>query len=392
MKKTILYLLLLLTAQWSFATTYQVNNETAFKNVLTKLIAGDEIVIANGSYYNWAVNIPKYGTAKKPIRISAATEGKVIFSGTVNETIFKLTGAFVILKGITFNNCTLVKQAGKTGALIDFKDTENCVLRKCSFANNTVKSQFMPLVIVSGKGKHNLIDSCFFTANMDNQDIQVKITKESYPQFTVIKHNSFTNKQKVSWPNNNGGECIQIGQDPVLLGNIAAKSTIQFNQFINCNAEGEIISNKSSNNSYLNNYFKANDGELVMRGGHNCKIDGNVFEGGTGGIRLNGTGHYLSNNKISDVKTAIRLMYGMAKGKEEVGFYIAAGNCVIKNNIINNATTGILIGDSKNVDWTGKFDTLKYPSRVMQDIAPENNTISGNTITATKSPITDLRN
>lgn len=390
MKHILIYLLLLLNAQWSFANTYKVTNETEFKNVLSKLIAGDEIIIANGTYNNWSVTIPNHGTAKKPIRISAATEGKVIFTGTTEQTIFKITGAFVILKGISFNNCTLIKSEGKTGVLVDLKDSQSCVLRKCTFTNNRAKSQFMPLVIVSGNGKHNLIDSCFFTANIDNQDIQVKITKESYPKFTTIAYNIFTNKQKVSWPNNNGGECIQVGQDPVLLGTREAESIVKFNKFINCNAEGEVISNKSSNNSYLNNYFKANDGELVMRGGHNCKIDGNTFEGGTGGIRINGTAHTITNNKISDVKTAIRLMYGMAKGKEEVGFYIAAGNCVIKNNIINNAFIGILIGDSKNVDWTGKFDTVKYPSRVMQDIAPENNTISGNTITATKSPITDL--
>lgn len=51
-------------------------------------------------------------------------------------------------------------------------------------------------------------------------------------------------------------------------------------------------------------------------------------------------------------------MYGMAKGKTEIGFYIAASDCIIKYNRIENAVTGIVIGDSKNADWTGKFDTL----------------------------------
>ena len=80
-------------------------------------------------------------------------------------------------------------------------------------------------------------------------------------------------------------------------------------------------------------------------------------------------------------------MYGMAKGKEETGFYIAASNCTVTGNKIGNATTGILIGDSKNTDWTGKFDTTRYPSRVIQDVAPFDNKIENNQFSATKRDI-----
>ena len=69
-------------------------------------------------------------------------------------------------------------------------------------------------------------------------------------------------------------------------------------------------------------------------------------------------------------------MYGM--GKSEIGFYIAASNCIISNNLIGKANTGILNGDSKNADWTGKFDTTHYPSKVMQDIAPFDNILHDN--------------
>jgi poly(beta-D-mannuronate) lyase len=77
----------------------------------------------------------------------------------------------------------------------------------------------------------------------------------------------------------------------------------------------------------------------------------------------------------------------MAKGNTETGFYIAASDCLIKNNKISHATTGILIGDSKNADWTGKFDTARYPSRTIQDVAPFNNTLVNNTITDTATPV-----
>jgi poly(beta-D-mannuronate) lyase len=381
--KKIFFCLLILCASYKVisAKSYKIKSEKEFKDVLSKLVAGDEVIIGNGIYTNWNIEIPNKGTSSKPISIKAQDNGKVIFSGDVNQTLFKFTGDYIILSGITFKNCTVLKGGG----LIELKDSESCQITNCKFLENIVKTQFTPLVIVSGSGTNNRIDNCTFTANIDNQDLQVKITKESCPKNTLIEHNIFTNKQRVSWKNGNGGECVQIGQDPVLLGLKEARSIVKENKFINCNGESEVISNKSSGNSYLKNYFENNDGELVMRGGHDCIIDANVFKGGTGGIRINGSGHTITNNKISNIKTAIRLMYGMAKGKQEIGFYIAASNCIINNNHISNATTGILEGDSKDADWTGKFDTVRYPSPVMQSIAPFDNKISGNTFSNTKT-------
>jgi hypothetical protein len=183
---------------------------------------------------------------------------------------------------------------------------------------------------------------------------------------------------KVAWKVFNGGECVQVGQDPVLLGTVQSWTTVRENSFTRCNGEPEVISNKSSNNFYIKNKFEDCDGELVMRGGFDCVIDSNTINGGNCGIRINGTGHRVTNNYIKNVKTGIRLMYGMASGKTEIGFYIAAGDCVIKNNRVENATTGILIGDSKNADWTGKFDTKRYPSPVMQNVQPSNNQVEEN--------------
>jgi poly(beta-D-mannuronate) lyase len=388
MKKLAVQLfILLLTAQTLVANTYKVKSEEEFKTILLKIVSGDRIIIANGNYTNWSLEIPTTGTQTKPVVIMAETAGKVVFSGDVSQTLFKFTGAFTTLSGITFNACTLLKAKDANGLLVEFKNTSNCRLSDCSFTANVVKGQFMPLVIISGNGTANKVDSCSFNANVDNQDVQVKITKDSCPQLTVLENNVFTNKNKVSWANGNGGECIQIGQDPILLGTKEANTLVRFNKFIHCDGENEVISNKSSRNSYVKNYFEANDGELVMRGGHDCIISDNVFEGGTGGIRINGTGHTITNNKINNIKTAIRLMYGMAKGKEETGFYIAASNCTVTNNQISNATTGILVGDSKNADWTGKFDTKRYPSRVMQDVAPFDNKIADNTFVTTKNSV-----
>lgn len=386
MKRFPIYFLLLFS-QLAMATTYKASSAQEFKNILPKLKPGDELLIANGNYSNWAVDISTTGTAQRPIIIRATTEGQVVFAGDVNQTLFKLTGAYTILSGISFKDCQLLKGEGSNGVLVELKNSSNCQVRSCSFEYNRAKAQFMPLVIISGNGSANSIENCSFISNIDNQEVQVKITKESCPLLSRIENNLFRDKAKVSWKNGNGGECIQIGQDPVLLGTKEAKSRVTNNHFIRCNGESEVISNKSSGNSYLKNHFENNDGELVMRGGHDCLIADNVFEGGTGGIRVNGTGHIIANNKIKGIKTAIRLMYGMAKGKDEIGFYIAASNCTIKDNQIIDANTGILIGDSKNVDWTGKFDTQRYPSAVVQNVAPFDNQLSGNSFVRTRNEV-----
>ncbi|RBQ09900.1 chondroitinase-B domain-containing protein [Pedobacter miscanthi] len=382
-KLTICALFFLIFSQKISAKVYPISSEQEFKNIQSLLVPGDEVEIKNGNYTDWSLSINAKGTAAKPIVIRAEKPGMVIFSGNVNKPIFNLSGDYLLIKGIDFKNCILTK----TGVLIELSTSNNCRVSNCNFTTNQAKAQFAPLVIISGNGSNNVVEGCNFTSNIDNQDVQVKISKDSYPKFTLIENNIFRDKNKVSWPNGNGGECVQIGQDPVLLGNQKPETTVRKNRFIHCNAENEVISNKSSGNQYLNNYFEDNDGELVMRGGHDCVIADNTFKGGTGGIRVNGTGHQIINNKIDGIKTAIRLMYGMAKGKEEIGFYIAASDCIIKNNQISNATTGILIGDSKDADWTGKFDTKRYPSPVMQNIAPFNNTIAGNAFKDVKEEV-----
>jgi poly(beta-D-mannuronate) lyase len=380
-------LVLLLAFNKMFAASYLVHNEKEFKLAALKIIAGDTIIIANGTYAPWTLNIKATGTLNKPVMICAETQGKVIFSGSVSQPLFKIGGSYITLSGIDFQNCDLLKGKDDAGVLTELSDAKYCRITHCNFKQIAAKTQFMAIVKVSGNGISNQVDNCLFAANIDNQDIQVKITKNECPLFTMINNNVFQDKKKVSWENGNGGECVQIGQDPILLGTISAKAIVRDNRFFKCNGEPEVISNKSSDNKYIKNTFEDCEGELVMRGGHRCLIDSNTITGGESGIRINGTGHTIAHNDIRNVKTGIRLMYGMAKGDKQIGFYIAASNCIVKDNHISNAVTGLLIGDSKNVDWTGKFDTKRYPSAVMQNVAPFNNTVENNSFISTKNNV-----
>jgi poly(beta-D-mannuronate) lyase len=373
--------------QLSFGKIYKVKTAEEFNKVAVIVLAGDEIVIANGNYSNWATVINNNGTLDKPIIIRAESLGKVIFSGEVRQAVFQITGTYIQVKGLKFEGCQLLKTKGADVVLIQMNAAKYCRITDCTFTKNTVDAQFMPIVVVSGQGEHNRVDHCQFTGNVNNQEVQVRVAANDVSLYTLIDHNVFMNKDSVTWKGNNGGECVQIGQDPILLGNRYSYTTVRDNRFIHCNGEPEVISNKSSGNKYINNYFENCHGELVMRGGHECFIDSNTFAGGTGGIRVNGTSHTITNNTLKDLPIAVRLMYGMAKGKIDTGFYIAASDCVIKHNYIIHCDTGILIGGSKNADWTGKFDIKRYPSRTIQDVAPFNNQLDNNTITDTKTPV-----
>lgn len=388
MKKTILLAILISAfGGAAFCKNYLVHNQQQFDAAITQVKPGDAVVIAEGTYSNLLLNVAVSGTEKQPITIKAKGKDKVTFTEDVYDHIFNITGNYVVLDGFIFKGCNIFKKDGKNAILVEFSNTKNCRMTNCAFTQNAAKSQFMPIVIISGNGENNRIDNCSFIGNIDNQEVQVKVTKDECPKFTLIEHNVFKDKPKVTWPIYNGGECVQIGQNPILLGNMVPNATVQNNTFIHCDGEPEVISNKSTGNKYLKNYFEDCQGELVMRGGHDCLIDGNTFKGGIGGIRVNGTGHTISNNNISNIKTAIRLMYGMSKGKIETGFYVAPSGCVVKNNHITNAAVGILVGDSKNADWTGKFDVKLYPSRTMQDVAPFDNQFIDNVFTNTEKTI-----
>lgn len=70
-----------------------------------------------------------------------------------------------------------------------------------------------------------------------------------------------------------------------------------------------------------------------MRGGHECEISGNTFQGGIMGVRLSGTRHHVHNNEINNTEVGILLLYGTGI-EYEPAFYTAMSNCVIENNIL----------------------------------------------------------
>ncbi|MEO7215415.1 chondroitinase-B domain-containing protein [Mucilaginibacter sp.] len=282
MKYPVLTVICLCVVQLSFGEIYKVATQDEFYKAASVILPGDEIVVANGNYSDWSLTLNANGTADKPIIVRGEKAGKVVFNGEVRQPVLKLTGSYIQLNDLKFEGCQLFKTKGTDVVLIQVDAAKHCRVTNCVFTKNTVDAQFMPIVVVSGHGDHNRVDHCHFSANFNNQEVQVRVGKEGVSLYTLIDHNTFMDKDSVTWKGNNGGECVQIGQDPILLGNRYSYATVRDNRFIRCSGEPEVISNKSSGNKYINNYFEDCHGELVMRGGHECLVDSNKFAGGTG--------------------------------------------------------------------------------------------------------------
>lgn len=348
----------------AYGGEYIVSSKYEFEEAVQEAQPGDEIIIANGHYENWGVQINCRGTAAAPITIHPESEGGAVFTGT---TAFRLTGQYVILKGLSFEGCTTTP--------ITLQDASFCRVTGCRFVASRAT-----VINFRGQSDDNRIDHCTFL-HTEAKCIVVTINTSRPPLRNRLDHNLF---QDVPRLGRNGRSTIQIGQFQTKRGLVESLTLVDYNVFLRCNGDAEIISNKSSRNTYRYNLFKDCQGELVMRGGSHCVIEGNRFEGCNAGIRLSGTYHTVENNVIIDSKsTGIRLFYGMTR--KHGSLYVAPGHCLIANNtIVNAANAGIFIGEHRNRDARTpgkKWNTRRYGPVTLHAVAPYKNRFINNIIT-----------
>jgi len=353
-----------------------ISDIEAFNAAIYKTSAGDTVFLSAGTFKNWEATINVSGTNDNPVVISGSDEAPTVFSDTVTENpFFRIRGDNIELTRIEFSNTAFQKP------IIVLDSCFNSSISNCTFKDNTAIKQFNHMVSVSGNGSNNQIVNCTFDNIANGQLVSVRIG-EVYPTGTLIAHNTFMNIPRNKY--GNGAESVQVGQDAVNYGIAKPGVIVQENKFIRCNGESEIISNKASGNIYRNNRFENFEGAIVMRGGHECKISGNTFQGGSIGIRLSGTRHQIHNNEINNTEVGILLLYGTGV-EYEPAFYTAVSNCVIEDNIIYDPKKcGIKIGDNKGatrpLNNVGKHAML---DSVLRHIYPPvNNKFISNTITA----------
>jgi parallel beta-helix repeat protein len=351
------------------AKEYQVKSLADLKSRLKNAKPGDTLVLPAETLKDWAVSISASGTETSPIVIRGEGGDKTVFTG---KSGIRINGSsYVHLKDIAFS--------GTKGTAIAFNRTRHCSVSNTRFTSIKADS----IVAFTGAGKANRIEACHFSKN-PSKNIKISISKTG-PVDTIIRNNRFEDVPPIG---GNGRETIQIGQSQTLYGTFKANTLVENNVFLRCDGEAEIISNKSSANTYRGNLFKDCKGELVMRGGYGCTIENNRFENCKGGIRLSGKNHVVRNNVIwNSQRSGIRLMYGVSD--KSPAFYLAVSGCVIENNTIVNAKdAGIFIGANRGNDLLSRpkqkkkllGNTKRYGKHFKTIVAPHQNTIRANVI------------
>ncbi len=329
-----------------------VKDIQALNTALASANPGDEIVMANGNWDDVSIRFVGYGEETRPITLRAETAGEVRIGG---KSDLKLGGEYLIVSGLYFTN-----GASPSNAVIEFaidRDTvanhsriTNCVILDYNKDQRNLTDLWVLL-----RGRYNELDHCYI-AGKSNRGPTIRVDLEgnrSIKNYHRIHHNYFGPRPPKGGPS---AETIQLGNS---YTSMAPSYTLVANNFFDrCNGEVEVISSKSNFNEFRNNIFHKSEGSLVTRHGNYCIIDGNYFIGDVhseqiGGVRLIGTGHWVTNNYFYNLKgktfrSPLAVMNGIPKSP--LNRYIQVTDVVVAHNSWVNCTSPWQFGVGSNVD------------------------------------------
>jgi chondroitinase B-like protein len=328
--------------------TFRVSTIAALQSQINSASAGDLIILTNGVYTTTgAITITRQGTAQHPIVIAADTIGGAEIRGAASF-IVSSPAAFVVIRGFRLTHAigTVQVQAGAS----------NCRITRNVFQ-------------LTGTGRYLLVsgDDC----EVDHNTFQNKSTtgqmfsihgpgSSGMAQRTWVHHNLFQNFTSVG---GNGGETLQIGLSGRSLTD--AHTLIENNLFVNCNGENELISNKSSANTYRYNTIRdSTSGELTLRHGNDCVVHSNFFIN-SAGLRFFGDDHQIYSNYFEECDPGIQI--GNGDGEVADGAPLTSHDRpdrvrVSFNTLINNNRSVIMPGRTGGLGATA----LVFSNNIIQ--------------------------
>ena len=273
----------------------KVKNLAELRSAIKSSSAGDNIILANGTWKDAEIKFYGKGTKENPIVLKAETPGKVFIEGVSN---LKLAGSYLEVRDLYFKN-------GYTpsNSVIQFKINNDSIANNCKVTQCVIEEFTQPDRDVSDHwvefwGRHNELSNNYITGKSNfGPTVRVFLDgNEHVNNYHQIVNNHFGPRPRKGGPH---GETIQIGDSETSM--TPSYTNVENNLFDRCNGEVEIISSKSNFNEFKKNVFFESEGSLVLRHGNYAKIDGNVFIGNDtsdqmGGIRIINTGHWITNN------------------------------------------------------------------------------------------------
>lgn len=354
-----------------------VSNSDELKMAIEEAQPGGEIVMSNGVWEDIQIRFTGKGTKSKPIILRAETAGKVIIQG---KSDLKFGGEYLTVSGLHFKSGYTPSKS-----VIEFKIDKKTIASNCRVTNcviedfNQLKRDRTDLWVLFS-GRNNKLDHCYI-AGKSNRGPTVRVDlegNESIKNYHEISNNHFGPRAPKGGPS---GETIQIGNSYTSMS--PSYTMVSNNFFERCNGEVEVISSKANFNEFRNNVFYKSEGSLVTRHGNYCTVDGNYFIGdenseNIGGIRLIGTGHWVTNNYFYNLKgknfrSPLAVMNGIPKSP--LNRYIQVTDVVVAHNSWINCTSPLQFGVGSNVS---QKDVL--PASEIRSAIPIRTTVANNLI------------
>lgn len=329
----------------SEAAIHAINSAEQIEEIIEsgRLAPGDTIVWADGEYVDEELSLNEvHGTEVAPITLRAATPGGVILRG---ESRMSLGVKWWVVEGFHFDGSDKKMNSYNS---VEFRGRKNIGaehvrLTNCAMTHLVAEESSSKWVLLYGK--NNTVDHCYFTGKRSKGAL---ITVE-----LAYHQNEEKAGHRIAW-NHFSDFTFQEGTDNevIRVGNSedqhkAAHCVIERNYFDRCDGENEIISNKSSYNTYRGNTFRRCNGALVLRHGHHARVEQNFFLGDgakdAGGIRVSDSHHVIINNYLQDLtgttwNAAFSIMGGKKKsGSISSGYQMVDDIIVAHNSMIHCA-------------------------------------------------------
>jgi poly(beta-D-mannuronate) lyase len=262
---------------------------------------GSVVTVANGTYAGWKVDLLKGGAAGAPVVVEPESPKGVTFTGA---TSLRLTGDHLTVRGFRFEGTG--KDGPKWSANVELTGDHNRVT-DCAFTDAAGGTAvYTGIVFVTKTADEAEIDHLTFRGS-HTISVKVAVSVDDVPRNTRIHHNTF---EDIEIAGGNGGEPIQLGSGGRATDAKFLRATVEHNVMRRVRADPELISNKSSGNVIRHNRLYDSEGEIVLRGGDACVVEGNLLVRTDGGIRVCGRGHRIVNNVVLEAKSALFLTYG----------------------------------------------------------------------------------